>query len=46
MLLWKKEVVIQQIFSAPKYIDVQVIEAPYRIWRLSGMYGEPKLEDK
>jgi hypothetical protein len=46
MLLWKKEVVIQQIFSAPKYIDVQVIEASDKIWRLTGMYGERKWEDK
>lgn len=28
LLLWKKEIMIQHIFSAPKYIDVRVIETP------------------
>jgi hypothetical protein len=46
ILLWKREVVIEQIFSAPKYIDVRVIESPGKIWRLTGIYGEPKWEDK
>jgi hypothetical protein len=46
ILFWKKEIVIQQIFSAPTFIDVKVIEAPYKIWRLIGMYGEHKWEDK
>jgi hypothetical protein len=46
LLLWKREVVIEQIFSAPKYIDVRVIESPGKIWHLTGIYGEPKWEDK
>jgi hypothetical protein len=46
ILLWKRELQIQQIFCAPKYIDVKVIETPERIWRLTGMYGEPRWEDK
>ena len=46
LMFWKKEVVIQQIFSAPKYIDVRVLEGPDKIWRLTGIYGEPRWEDK
>jgi hypothetical protein len=41
LLFWRKEIVIQQIFSDPKYIDVKVIESPEKIWRLTGIYGEP-----
>jgi hypothetical protein len=32
-------------FSAPKYIDVHVVESMSRIWRLTCIYGEPKWED-
>ena len=46
ILFWKKEVVIEQIYSAPKYIDAKVIEHPGKIWRLTGLYGEPPWEDK
>jgi hypothetical protein len=46
MLLWKKEVMIQQLFSAPNYIDVKVTEGGGREWRLTGMYGEPRWQDK
>ena len=46
ILFWKKEIVIEQTFSAPKYIDVKVVENPGKIWRLTGIYGEPKWEDK
>jgi hypothetical protein len=46
LLLWRKEIVIQQIFSDPKYIDVKVIESPEKTWRLTGIYGEPLWEDK
>jgi hypothetical protein len=46
MLLWKKEINIQQLFSAPNYIDVQIQERPDKIWRLTGVYGEPRCEDK
>jgi exonuclease III len=41
ILFWKKEIVIHQIFSAPKYIDVRVVESPDKEWRLTGIYGEP-----
>ena len=46
LMFWKKEIVIQQIFSAPKYIDVRVLESPGKIWRLTCIYGEPRWEDK
>jgi endonuclease/exonuclease/phosphatase family metal-dependent hydrolase len=37
LLLWRKELKIEQIFSAPNYIDVKITE---------GLYGEPRWEDK
>ena len=46
ILFWRKDIVIQQKFSHPKYIDVRVIEGPDKIWRLTGIYGEPRWEDK
>jgi hypothetical protein len=46
LLLWRKEVKIDLMFSAPKYIDIKITENPGRIWRLTGIYGEPKWEDK
>jgi hypothetical protein len=42
----EKEIVIHQIFSAPKYIDVRVVESPDKEWRLTGIYGEPRWQDK
>jgi hypothetical protein len=41
ILFWKKEIVIPQIFSVPKYIDVRVVESPDKQWRLTSIYGEP-----
>jgi hypothetical protein len=46
LLLWKKEIKIKMIFSAPKYIDVKVSESVDKIWRLNGFYGEPRWEDR
>jgi hypothetical protein len=46
LLLWKREVQIQQLFSAPNYIDVHVIESLDKVWRLMSIYGEPRWEDK
>jgi hypothetical protein len=46
LLLWKKEIKIEMIFSAPKYIDVKVIEGDNKIWRLTGFYGEPRWDDR
>jgi hypothetical protein len=33
-------------FSAPNYINVRVVEGPNKIWRLTGIYGEPRWQDK
>jgi hypothetical protein len=46
ILFWKKETRIEQIFSVPNYIDVRVVEATSKVWRLTGIYGEPRWEDK
>jgi hypothetical protein len=46
LLFWKREITVQQNFSDPKYIDVKIIESPKRVWRLTGIYGEPRWEDK
>jgi hypothetical protein len=46
MALWRRDVTIEQIISAPKYIDVKVIESPDKVWRFTGFYGELKWEDK
>jgi hypothetical protein len=46
ILFWNKEVMIQQLFSAPNYIDVRVVESANKVWRLTGLYGEPRWQDK
>jgi hypothetical protein len=46
ILFWKREVKIEQIYSHPKYIDVRVVESPSKIWRMTGIYGEPRWDDK
>lgn len=28
LLLWRREIKVQQLFSAPKYIDVHIVESP------------------
>jgi endonuclease/exonuclease/phosphatase family metal-dependent hydrolase len=45
-MLWKREISIQQVFSSPKYIDVHIDEGQGRKWRPTGIYGEPRWEDK
>jgi hypothetical protein len=46
IILWKREVTVQQLFSAPNYIDIKILENDGREWRLTGMYGEPRWQDK
>ncbi|XP_071680424.1 uncharacterized protein [Lolium perenne] len=46
MLLWKREVTIQQKYSAPKYIDVKVLDGKSGEWRFTSMYGELRWQDK
>jgi hypothetical protein len=44
ILFWKKEIKVEQIFAAQNYIDVKIVENPQKIWRLTGLYGEPRWE--
>jgi hypothetical protein len=46
LLLWRKEIKVEQIFAAPNYIDVKIMENPQKIWRLTWVYGEPRWEDR
>jgi hypothetical protein len=46
IMFWKKEIKIELLFLAPKYIDIRVVESETKIWRLTGIYGEPRWEDK
>jgi hypothetical protein len=46
LILWRREISMQQIFSAPKHIDVRIIEIPDKVWRLTSIYGEPRWENK
>jgi hypothetical protein len=39
ILLWRRDIVVEQIYSASKYIDVPVIEGPEKVWRLTRCYG-------
>jgi hypothetical protein len=39
ILLWRRDIIVEQIYSAPKYIDVWVIEGPKKVWRLTRCYG-------
>jgi hypothetical protein len=38
IMFWKKEIVIQQLFSTLKYIDALVEESLGKIWRLTSIY--------
>jgi hypothetical protein len=40
ILFLEKKVMIQQLFSAPNYIDVRVVESANKMWRLTRLYGE------
>jgi hypothetical protein len=46
IMFWRKEIKVELIFSAPKYIDVRIVESVDKIWRLTGIYGEPRWQDK
>jgi hypothetical protein len=46
LLLWRRGINIQQLFSHPNYIDVIVQESLEKTWQLIGIYGEPRWEDK
>jgi hypothetical protein len=46
ILLWRSGINIQLRASSPNYFDVIVQESDDKIWRLTGIYGEPRWEDK
>jgi exonuclease III len=46
MLMWKKEVGVELRFKMENYIDVTIGRGQENIWRFTGMYGEPKWEDR
>jgi hypothetical protein len=46
LMLYKKDIKVELIFSAPMYIDVKIIERDDKVWRLTGIYGESRWEHK
>jgi hypothetical protein len=46
ILFWKREIQIDLIYSEPNFIDVRVLNGHDKMWRLTGIYGEPRWEDK
>ena len=44
--MWKKEVSIHRLALDPMFIDVRIMDADAREWRLTGMYGEFRWENK
>jgi hypothetical protein len=46
ILFWKKEVGVELTFKCKNYIDVTIGRGLENIWRLTGVYGEPRWEDK
>ena len=45
-MLWKKDVVVSLRYKMSNYIDVFVGSAQSNVWRFTGLYGEPKWQDK
>lgn len=46
ILYWKKEAAVSLKFKTDNFIDVYVGNDPDDMWRFTGMYGEPRWEDK
>ena len=46
LLVWKKEVRIYSRTTTFSCIDVSVEESDGRMWRLTGVYGEPNWDNK
>jgi hypothetical protein len=46
LLLWKKEVTVNLQFKMENFIDVIIGSGLDNIWRFTGLYGEPKWQDK
>lgn len=46
-IFWKREVDVKLIGFVSKYhIDTEITEKDGFVWRFSGLYGEPKMEEK
>lgn len=45
-LYWKKEISVSLNFKSDNFIDVFISNDPNFTWRFTGMYGEPRWEDK
>ena len=45
-LFWKRDVDVTLKSISKYHIDVLVKEEDGRVWRLTGIYGEPKAEEK
>ena len=46
LLLWKNNIVVHRLGLDPKFIDVQITSDGGEPWRLTGMYGEFRWENK
>ena len=46
LLLWKKDVKISLRFKGRNFIDVNVEHGLDYVWRFTGLYGEPRWQDK
>jgi hypothetical protein len=46
VLYWKKEIAVDLRFKCENYIDVNIGRGVENFWRFTGMYGEPKWENK
>ena len=46
LLLWKKVVVVSLRYKTKNYIDVFVGNSQQDVWRFTGLYGEPRWQDK
>lgn len=46
LLYWKKEALVSLKYKSENFIDVYVGNDPDKMWRFTGMYGEPCWENK
>ena len=46
ILFWKKDIKVQRLNLDPMYIDVTVEDSNSLLWRITGMYGEFRWENK
>ena len=46
VLFWKKEVMVTLRYKMHNYIDAYVGDSQANVWRFTGLYGEPRWQDK